>query len=310
VILYYHRVAAPRLNPWRTAVSPQAFERQLDFLAAETRVLPLAELVAAYRRGSIPERAVAITFDDGYVDNLEQALPRLRSRGLPATFYVATGLLDRPGPPWWDEVADLLLGPGERPPRLELRLGRRRLRLPTATVAEREDALFSALNPGLRNLAPERIEAALEPLRAWADRDPAEPPVSADGISEPRLMTSAELARLAADDLAELGAHTALHPDLPNLPLEQQRREILASRERLAEFGAPPRSFAYPYGANSARTRRAVREAGFDHAVGVQEFMPLTTAARELELPRVMPFEESGEELERRLAAVLAGAGG
>ena len=310
VVLYYHRIASPRLDPWRTSVSPETFDSHLDLLRSEMRVLSLAELVSARRHGQIPERAVAITFDDGYVDNLEQALPRLERYHLPAVFYIATGLVGTPGPPWWDEIADLLLGGGPRPEQLEATVGRTRANLPTATVAERERALYDVFNPALKRLRPAAIDASIEPLREWAGRDRATPAIGEDGISEARPMTVAELEELGRHDLAELGAHTALHPSLPQLPPTEGRREILASRDMLAELGAPPRSFAYPFGDTDRRSREAVREAGFDHAVGVQEYMPVTTAAREFEIPRMMPFEESAERLHQRMSAVLDLAAG
>src|ERR1700761_9208007 len=77
LILYYHRIASPVGDPWQTSVSPRTFDRQLEYLGNETRVLPLRDLVEATRRGKPPHRAVAITFDDGYLDNLELGLPIL-----------------------------------------------------------------------------------------------------------------------------------------------------------------------------------------------------------------------------------------
>lgn len=309
LILYYHRIASPSLDPWRTSVSPEAFASHLELFQSEMRVLPLAELVAALRRGKIPDRAVSLTFDDGYVDNLEQALPRLERHGLPAMFYIPTGLIGTRNPLWWDELADLMLGPGPRPVELDVDLGGTGLRLPTRTVAEREHAFYDEVNGALKMLPPAAVDAAMEQLRAWADRDSATPRLSEDGISEPRPMNLGELERLAAHELAEIGSHTALHPCMPRLPPSDQLSELVASRKMLAELGLASRSFAYPFGDNDRSSRQAVREAGFDHAVGVQEYMPVTVAAPEFEIPRMMVFEESAAQLERRMAAVLAFAG-
>jgi peptidoglycan/xylan/chitin deacetylase (PgdA/CDA1 family) len=304
LILYYHRIDSPPLDPWRTAVSPQSFDDQLEYLASEMRVIPLAEMVTATRNGDIPERAVAITFDDGYVDNLERGLPLLERHGLPATFYIATGYVGTRGPLWWDEIGDLLLGPGERPPELNLEIGRVRIHLPTVSVEERRIALFGEINPALKKLPAGAVDSALEPIRAWAGGLVTAP--SGDGTGERRPMSERELERLAASELVELGAHTALHPSLPALPEAAQREEVLASREMLTELrGTPPRSFAYPFGDNDGTSRRVVREAGFDHAVGVQEYVPTTTAAHDFEIPRMMAFDESAAALEKRMRIVL-----
>lgn len=306
LVLYYHRIAAPALDPWQTSVSPSTFEEHLDFLASELRVISLGDLAEAHRRGKIPDRSVAITFDDGYVDNLEQGLPRLERRSLPAVFYIPTGLIDRPGAPWWDEIADLLLGSGERPAALDVEIGDTRVQAPTRSPAEREHALHAPLTTALKRLPPERIDTALEPLRAWAGKDPGQPSIAEDGISEPRVMTAAELERLAAAELTEIGAHTALHPSLPKLDRSAQRVQIEASRDMLAEvIGTPPRSFAYPFGENTRVSRATVREAGFDHAVGVQEYAPVTTASLRFEIPRMMPREEPAAELEKRMNRIF-----
>jgi peptidoglycan/xylan/chitin deacetylase (PgdA/CDA1 family) len=306
LILYYHRIAAPAADPWRTSVSPRAFAVQLEFLASEMRVLPLPELVDAARHGRLPERAVAISFDDGYLDNLAQGLPLLERHQLPATFYVASGYLDTPGPYWWDELADLLLGAGPRPAKLDMVLGGTRVSLPTATEEQRRIALFGKVDAALKRLPAARIDAALEPLRAWAGRGGASAALSDDGLTPARPMTAEEVARLAASELTTIGAHTSLHSDLAEIAGDEQRWEMRSNREQLAEIvGAPPSSLAYPYGRSSRRTRQIARELGFDNAVGTREDMPVTAAGPRFELPRMVVYEESPSALEARMRRVL-----
>ncbi|HVV90909.1 MAG TPA: polysaccharide deacetylase family protein [Solirubrobacterales bacterium] len=307
IILYYHRIATPAGDPWKTSVPPAVFDAQLEFLAARTEVLPLQELVGAARLGRLPDRAVAITFDDGYFDNLDLALPILERRGQPATFYVATGLIDSTDPPWWDEIADLMLGDDTRPAFLEIKIGHEWIRAPTRTVEERESVLYGELNTLLKQLPGERVDAALRPLRRWAGRELAEATLSRDPQTESRMMTVPELERLAASDLAEIGAHTSLHPSLPALDAAGRRREIETSRDFLAELtGAAPRSFAYPFGDNDRAVRRATREAGFDHAVTAESKRPFTTADDEFAIPRIVAHDESPDELERRIESAFA----
>ena len=96
VILRYHSVSefSPESDAYRSpsiAVRPDTFARQMRFVAANYRVVSLTTLVEhLVRHERFPERAVAITFDDGYQDNHRHALPVLRELGLPATVYVTT----------------------------------------------------------------------------------------------------------------------------------------------------------------------------------------------------------------------------
>jgi len=300
LILLYHRVAAPAYDPWRLAVAPETFDRQLDFLAAEFRVMPLAELAAAALAGDVPDRAVAITFDDGYLDNLEAALPLLESHRVPATLYLATGYVGATAY-WWDELCALLTGPGERPPRLELTLGGHRVAAATGDAGERRRALTEVVHPALRHAGGDAVEQGLARLREWAGG------AAAPGADAGRPMTRAELERIAASDLIELGAHTVRHLSVPALPRAAQRAEIAASRDLVAELaGTPPASFSFPFGDNDPLSRLAVRRCGFEYAVGVGEPMPLTAAARRFELPRLVAEEEPPEAMARRIEAAFA----
>jgi peptidoglycan/xylan/chitin deacetylase (PgdA/CDA1 family) len=95
VILMYHHVDAS--TPKSTSVTPEQFERQLDFLKSEGfNVIPLLDLLdAVYANGALPEKAVAITFDDAYVSVYTEALPVLAERGMPFTVFVATQAVDQ-----------------------------------------------------------------------------------------------------------------------------------------------------------------------------------------------------------------------
>jgi len=109
VILMYHRIADEPNDPWSLAVSPAHFEEHLRVLSRTRHPLALTEFIAKLRAGTLPPRAVAVTFDDGYVDNLTAGKPRLTAADVPATVFLATGFIDRREPIWWDELACLVL---------------------------------------------------------------------------------------------------------------------------------------------------------------------------------------------------------
>ncbi len=93
-VLVYHRVlsAPDPLRPGEPTV--EEFEARMRWLASNYNVMPLIEAVRGVRANRLPKRALSITFDDGYADNHDLALPVLRKLGLPATFFVTTGYLD------------------------------------------------------------------------------------------------------------------------------------------------------------------------------------------------------------------------
>ena len=122
-ILMYHRIADSSSDPWQLCVSPEHFAEQLDVLRRHARVVPVAEIATdGDRRGSVRPR-VALTFDDGYADNVSVAQPLLERQEIPATIFVTTGYVDADREFWWDELERVLLGASELPASLHLKIG-------------------------------------------------------------------------------------------------------------------------------------------------------------------------------------------
>ncbi len=109
-ILMYHyiREVDPEADPlgFRLSVRPERFAEQLAWLREHGYVgLRMREVAACLRSNNCPRRAVALTFDDGYADNVTAALPLLRRYGFPATFYIVTGFVGREGYMDWADLA-------------------------------------------------------------------------------------------------------------------------------------------------------------------------------------------------------------
>src|SRR5690242_1236069 len=85
----------------------ESFDRHIEQLAGCFNVIPLFDAIRGLNRGTLPPRAACITFDDGYADNVEIALPILQKHGVHATFFVASGFLDG-GRMWNDTVIELV----------------------------------------------------------------------------------------------------------------------------------------------------------------------------------------------------------
>ena len=108
-VLLYHRVSDTPTDPYLLRVRTRHFQEQMDVLARRGRVIPLRALAAHHRLGSLPHGAVAITFDDGYIDNLLVAKPILQKHGLSATVFMTAGTIGREREFWWDELERVLL---------------------------------------------------------------------------------------------------------------------------------------------------------------------------------------------------------
>jgi peptidoglycan/xylan/chitin deacetylase (PgdA/CDA1 family) len=295
-ILLYHRVAHVDVDPWDLAVTPDRFEGQVEMLAAEFNVLPLSELAERARKRDLPEAAVAVTFDDGYLDNLDVAAPILERLGVPATVFVATAFADAERPYWWDELDALIRVPSP-PDQLEVPVADVVRRWPTRTEEERQTALVELQNL-LRGAEPLDVRSVIDVVREWAGdrgRDRA-----------PRPMTSDDLRSLTSSGLMEAGAHTRLHRSLGQIGTAQREDEVAGSRDDLAAWlGERPRTFSYPYGDHGGGARRTVRAAGFDLAVSTV-FGPVTWLTDRFELPRVWVRDaDDPDALERRLRDVL-----
>ena len=271
VILAYHRIAAPSIDPWGLAVHPDRFEAHLDVLRAHRKVLSMSELVTRLAAGTLPDDAVAITFDDGYADNLRNAKPRLARHGFPATLFVTAGAVGQRREFWWDELARAILARTD-PFDGEVTVDGQACRIVLAYEADHDATwrawheprtdrqrvyvdLWSRLRAAPaaeRNESMLRLRAALSP----GPPDDADLPMSADEVEE-----------ITRGGLFEIGGHTVTHPLLPLLDPRQRRFEISHGRECCeAIVRRPITGFAYPHGAVDAQSQAAVRESGFSWA--------------------------------------------
>ena len=254
IVLLYHRVAELPSDPEMLAVSPGNFRRQLEYLREHFRIVRFEEDWSGLR-----EPAVAITFDDGYADNLLEALPILEALEVPATFFVSTGRLGTSEEFWWHRLESLLLRKGSFPPRFELKDSCFGRSWETSTLEQRR-RLYSDLNLRLLKVDPECQQAWLEQLADWTG-------CPREGEGRHRSMSREELRALAASRWTTIGAHTVSHSALSALSEKQQRHEIFASRQELEDIiGQPVATFSYPFGRKRDYNRTSVRlcrEAGF-----------------------------------------------
>lgn len=261
IILCYHRIADLPNSPRRLWVSPSRFAEQLEVITRYFTPISLSELVTRLRNGNVPDKAIVVTFDDGYADNLWNAKPLLERYGAPATVFVSTGFVGTKREFYWDELERLLLLDCKAN-EVYLDINGQKCHWQLATPEERLKA-YHEIHDSLTPLSPNEREKVIEQLRQRLGAE-------GEGRDDCRVMTADELLEISRDGLVEIGAHTVNHPDLSVLPPELQWQEIVASKRQLeGRLNRPIRWFAYPYGRGNAATRQLVQDAGFEAACAV-----------------------------------------
>jgi peptidoglycan/xylan/chitin deacetylase (PgdA/CDA1 family) len=239
--LNYHRIgdgSESSLDRGLWSATTESFDQQLAYLKLNCDVISPADIDDARR-----ERRglhVLVTFDDGYLDNYDLAFPALCRHGVPATFFIATGFIDDPRLPWWDEIANIVrsstreilefpqwlaaplpLGTGQRERAIRTLLDTYKM-LPAAQATH--------LLAALRATASDRFRSAGRQL--WMNWDMIRD-MDAHGMT--------------------IGGHTVSHVVLSGTSRERQWEEISTCAARISEeIGKPMEYFAYPVGGRNS----------------------------------------------------------
>lgn len=278
-VLTYHRIDDQQ-DRHQLCVPTAEFRDHMQHLRdAGFHVLPVYDLVAGAAAGGLAERAVSLTFDDGYRDVLISAVPILREFGFTATFFIVGAALDPAHEFWWDALERVFFSGRPLPERLVLELPGEVLELPTADRAQQAVA-HDRIVDAFYQLDCEHRETVLRALETWSGSEPA--------LAESRkTMTADEVVRLAAVSGMSIGAHSQHHQQLPLLSSVEKWAEINTGKARLeAVIGQRVKAFSYPYGRTDADTVRCVRDAGFDVAVTTDE-RAVTSGVDPLLVPRL-----------------------
>jgi peptidoglycan/xylan/chitin deacetylase (PgdA/CDA1 family) len=288
LILGYHRVVENvqavqgKLLPGMT-ISQRMLRAHLEWVGRRYRIVSLDELGARLQRGEPCDELAAITFDDGYLDVHDHALPVLRQMGLPAAVFVVSSLVGTNHLPLHDELFEIVKDvSGE---------GARR-------------AMPDSLAEALRECGHDPFGgpiAMVETVRALLDFPAAKLTPILDDLRAhgwhnvpPRALVTMDWSALEAMQRADvtIGSHTHTHALLDREDDERLREELSRSRAVLeAGLGRPVRHLAYPDGRFNLRVARAVAAAGYDFAYSICDHS--VEAAPLLTIPRVMLWEGS-----------------
>lgn len=295
-VLIFHRVLREPDPLFPDEVDAARFDELLGWVKSWFNVLPLDTAIRQLQDGSLPARAAALSFDDGYADNHDVALPLLRKHGLPCSFFVATGFLDG-GRMWNDTLIEAVRL--SRLSTLDLRglvdgrgedLGQHVLGDDTG-----RRAALGRLIERIKYLPPEPRVACVDAIAVRAE---VQPPND--------LMMSSDQVRALRAAGMQIGAHTVSHPILAKLSVQQAGDEIGRSRDVLqALLGEKVGMFAYPNGKPGTDYLpevhpALVRELGFDSAVSTR-WAAARASDDVFQIPRFTPWDRARLKFGARL---------
>jgi peptidoglycan/xylan/chitin deacetylase (PgdA/CDA1 family) len=312
-ILMYHRIATPNIDPWGLSVSPERFAEQVQALRARRTTLSMDAFVDRLEIGDLPHNAVALTFDDGYRDNLCQAKPILEAAGVPATVFLTTGRIGKSEEFWWDELARTILARTEPlfasvtvesnslqidlppiDPKIEPRVTWRTWHRPGTA----REVTYQTLWQALQKCLPEHRKDAMRQLRLIC------------GASHPNpedLPMSAADVRMLVSELFSVGAHGCSHQPLTSMTASARVEEIQRSRAEAEALSAlPVTGFAYPHGDRDAETIDMVRRMGYRWACSTREATIDPLRVNRYDLPRIAVRDWRAKTLLVNLSAVHA----
>ncbi|WP_019625797.1 polysaccharide deacetylase family protein [Thioalkalivibrio sp. ALJT] len=280
-ILLYHQVL-PTPDPLRPdAPDTATFDWQMELLSRHSSVLALPEALHHLETGTLPPRATAITFDDGYADNRLHALPVLQRHGLPATFFIAAGYLNG-GRMFNDTLIETI----RRAPNGTLDLGAEGLGTYTLSNAESRRQAIRDIIREIKWRPRQEREGSVEAIARHIGAD----------LPDDLMMTDQQVRELAEAGMT-IGGHTLSHPILAQEDARTAATEIAQGRQRLqAITGQSVDLFAYPNGRPgqdyTARDVGFVRDAGFSAAVSTSMGSSAVQSDR-FQLPRFTPWSRN-----------------
>jgi len=290
-ILLYHRVNDDN-DAFFSGVGTAAFRRQMEYIAENYHVCELGEAIDRMTNDDVPDRAIVITFDDGYRDNFTNAYPILRQLGIPATIFLATGAIGSGTVLWHDLVFSAF----------------RTTRLRFIKDFPDVGSVYSLQNTREKLSAQHHI---LEHLWSLPDDDRAAAVdrlrrgLAACNPREKHLMLSWDEVRAMYQNGISFGSHTCTHPILSKASADRVRREIVDSKLAIEiNLRCKVQTFAYPVGRSQDfddRTKSLLKEAGFRCAVTTRFGVNLPNQDL-FELRRATPWETDLPSFASKLA--------
>ena len=248
LVLLYHRIINLENDVWGLAIDPELFEHEMAYLNENYHIIGLND-----DWDSASDRSVVITFDDGYIDNYQNALPIVEKYKLPVTFYVCTGNIGTDREFWWDELERIVFSSSHR------EISWNGMNYLATDECDRTE-LCRIIHRDLKNAKPSERKSMFQQLienggGRSSDR------------KEYRSIDKEELKRMADSELVNIGAHTVTHSCMALLGENELRLEVTEPKTMIEEItGKEVVDFSYPFGNASDRGKIAdaiLKEEGY-----------------------------------------------
>lgn len=267
LIFYYHRVCNPEddfLSSPDLVVSKNNFERQMEFIKEEFNVLPLDVMIDHFKKGkTLSCRDIAITFDDGYIDNYVNAYPILKKYGIPASIFLTTGYIGSNNLLWWDRLSLIIKamrGANITWDDFSSGLLTRELK----NLLSNEKKLKRSLTPltnYLKSVGLHKRESIIQYLGKIILK-------SDNLLSHQRVFLSWQEIKEMSGNGITFGSHSHTHAILTEMDDACMNREISLSKELIREnIGSEPEGFSYPDGCFDERVKASVIKTAYHYAV-------------------------------------------
>jgi peptidoglycan/xylan/chitin deacetylase (PgdA/CDA1 family) len=257
-ILLYHRVNPQKDNWSLEPISLKSFKMQIEYFCKNYEILPLEKVTAIIRqKKTLPSKAVAITFDDGYKDNYIYAYPILKKSNIPATIFITTGNITTGEMFWWDKVNYIIYHSSRNQLQLEELDD-----YSTQSDLEKNNASL-AIVKRLAKLQGEQRQYLVKKLLKNHGGD------ISTNLGKELLLSWDEVKEMSSNGI-DFGSHTVSHLVLPDSPEEQIRWEIVRSKKDIEEkIKKKVVGFSYPHGHFNNRIIKLIQESGYSCAVSV-----------------------------------------
>lgn len=266
IILMYHRIHDRGDG---TGISRKNFERQMEFIKGEMTPVSLIDIIDwLLKKKTIPQRAVAITFDDGYEDNFINGYPILRKFEIPATIFLTSGHIETTKVFWWDKVNEIIRK--TKKPFIHLKDFQDFIRegymhsaesIRLSTLKEKICAT-KTVQEFFKTFEYNRVNEAVALLQKTLDVEELE-------IEGPPMLNWHQIREMSNNGI-DFGAHTVTHVNLAGVSLDMAKKEINDSKSIIeSRINKPVNGFAYPYGLKqhfNEQTKKIVNNAGFQYA--------------------------------------------
>ena len=236
VVMYHNVLPQERRDIHLRNVSQQDFRKQLKYFKKRFQIVPLRELFDSPH----PNNRIAITFDDGLVNNLRFALPILEEEGIPATFFITTTWINGENSLWPDLLSILLLNVSSH---IQFR---KEVFYRKSELHFRSERTQKTIQEVLLDSSPEEISQFIHSLSKTIGLNPSQSPQWEDLT---RIMNGEEIKLLSQNSLIEIGSHAVTHHNLLKLSPPQLLDELRNSKDYLERITQKPiESIAFPFG--------------------------------------------------------------